>query len=137
MALVDAEAIEATKQLYAYLKAVGESDSVIFGHQNDTHHKAGSAALSNSDTKDITGSISGVVGIDTLSLTGNEAGNVGAEWDKSQSERVAAVAKLTREAAAEGALITLSAHLPNFEVIDQRVKAFEKNGGDTSDTLGY
>lgn len=137
VALVDAEAIQATKQLYAYLKAVGESDSVIFGHQNDTHHKAGSAALSNSDTKDITGSISGVAGIDTLSLTGNEAGNVGAEWDKSQSERVAAVAKLTREAAAEGALITLSAHLPNFEVIDQRVKAFEKNGGDTSDTLGY
>lgn len=136
VALVDAEAIEATKQLYAYLKAVGESDSVIFGHQNDTHHKAGSGDT-NSDTKDVTGSISGVVGIDALSLTGNEAGNVGAEWDKSQSERVAAVAKLTREAAAEGALITLSAHMPNFELIDQRVKAFEKNGGDTSDTLGY
>lgn len=136
VALVDADAIDATKQLYAYLKAVGESDSVIFGHQNDTHHKAGSGDT-NSDTKDVTGSISGVVGIDTLSLTGNEATEVGANWDTPQSERVAVVAKLTREAAAEGALITLSAHMPNFDLIDQRVKAFEAKGGDTSDTLGY
>lgn len=136
VALVDADATEATKQLYAYLKAVGESDSVIFGHQNDTHHKAGSGDT-NSDTKDVTGSISGVVGIDTLSLTGNEAGVIGANWDTPQSERVSIVAQLTRAAASEGALITLSAHMPNFELIDQRVKAFEENGGDTSDTLGY
>lgn len=136
VSLVDAKAIESTKQLYAYLKAVGESDSVIFGHQNDTHHKAG-AGDTNSDTKDVTGSIAGIIGIDTLSLTGNEAGNIGADWDKSQSERIAAVAKITREAASEGALITLSAHMPNFELIHQRVQEFDKNGGDTSDTLGY
>ncbi len=137
VALVDAKAIEATKNLYAYLKAVGASDSVIFGHQNDTHHKAGSKGdeFSNSDTKDVTGSIAGVVGLDTLSLTGNEA----SEWNTPEADRIANVADITRKAASEGALITLSAHMPNFELIDQRVKAFDAAGGvgDKSDTLGY
>ncbi|MDE7185829.1 MAG: hypothetical protein K2O40_15500, partial [Lachnospiraceae bacterium] len=137
VALVDAKAIDATKNLYAYLKAVGESDSVIFGHQNDTHHKAGSKGgdFSESDTKDVTGSIAGVIGIDALSLTGNEA----SEWSTPEADRIANVAEITRKAAAEGALITLSAHMPNFEVIDQRVKAFDAVGGvgNTTDTLGY
>lgn len=137
VALVDANASEATKNLYAYLEAVGKSDSVIFGHQNDTHHKTGATGedFTNSDVKDITGSISGVVGIDTLSLTGNEAGT----WDMSYAERIALVAGITKEAAAEGAIITLSAHMPNFDVIDKKVKAFEAGGktGTTSDTLGY
>ncbi|MDE7477555.1 MAG: glycoside hydrolase family 26 protein, partial [Lachnospiraceae bacterium] len=137
VALVDAKAGEPTKNLYAYLKAVGESDSVIFGHQNDTHHKAGSTGdgFSNSDTKDITGSIAGVIGIDALSLTGNEAST----WDAPESERIAKVVEITKEAAAEGALVTLSAHMPNFDVIDKRVKAYEasdKNGTD-SDSVGY
>lgn len=127
VALVDAKAIDATKNLYAYLKAVGESDSVIFGHQNDTHHKAGSKGegFSESDTKDVTGSIAGVIGIDVLSLTGNEA----SEWNTPEADRIAYVADITRKAAAEGALITLSAHMPNFEVIDQRVKAYDAAGG--------
>lgn len=127
VALVDARAIDATKNLYAYLKAVGESDSVIFGHQNDTHHKAGSKGdgFSESDTKDVTGSIAGVIGIDVLSLTGNEA----SEWNTPEADRIAHVADITRKAAAEGALVTLSAHMPNFEVIDQRVKAYDTAGG--------
>nr|MDE6363534.1 hypothetical protein [Lachnospiraceae bacterium] len=135
VALVDAKAIEATKNLYAYLKAVGNSDSVIFGHQNDTHHKAGNTGenFSNSDTKDVTGSIAGVIGIDTLSLTGNEA----SEWNTPEAERIANVARITKEAAAEGALVTLSAHMPNFDLIDKRVKNFEISGGTTNETLGY
>ena len=135
VALADAKAIDATKNLYAYLKAVGESDSVIFGHQNDTHHKAGNAGedFSNSDTKDVTGSIAGVIGIDTLSLTGNEA----SEWDTPEAERIGNVARITKEAAAEGALVTLSAHMPNFDLIDKRVKNFETSGGTTNETLGY
>lgn len=137
VALVDANASEATKNLYAYLEAVGKSDSVIFGHQNDTHHKTGATGegFTNSDVKDITGSIAGVVGMDTLSLTGNEAGT----WDMPYDERIALAAGITKEAAAEGALITLSAHMPNFDVIDKKVKAFEEGGktGTTSDTLGY
>ncbi len=139
VALVDARAIDATKNLYAYLKAVGESDSVIFGHQNDTHHKAGSKGegFSESDTKDVTGSIAGVIGIDVLSLTGNEA----SEWNTPEADRIAHVADITRKAAAEGALITLSAHMPNFEVIDQRVKAYDAAGGVVDETknemVGY
>jgi mannan endo-1,4-beta-mannosidase len=139
VALVDAKAVDATKNLYAYLKAVGESDSVIFGHQNDTHHKAGSIGenFSESDTKDVTGSIAGVIGIDVLSLTGNEAST----WNTPEQDRIAHVAELTKKAAAEGALITLSAHMPNFEVIDQRVKEFDAANGavDLSDSekVGY
>lgn len=137
VALVDAEANDATKNLYAYLKAVGESDSVIFGHQNDTHHKAGSTGegFSTSDTKDVTGSIAGVVGIDTLSLTGNEAST----WDTPEAERIAKVAQITKEAASEGAIVTLSAHMPNFDIIDKRVKAYEAGGESATnqDDFGY
>lgn len=136
-ALVDGNATEATKNLYAYLKAVGESDSVIFGHQNDTHHKAGTAGegFSTSDTEDVTGSIAGVVGIDTLSLTGNEASS----WDTPEAERIANMADITRKAAEKGALITLSAHMPNFDLIDQRVKAYEASGETLTgnEKLGY
>ena len=85
----------------------------------------------------MTGSIAGVIGLDVLSLTGNEAST----WDASEQDRIAHVADLTRKAAAEGALITLSAHMPNFEVIDQRVKAFDAAGGavDVTDSekVGY
>ena len=137
VALVDAKAIDATRNLYAYLKAVGESDSVIFGHQNDTHHKAGSAGegFSNSDTEDVTGSIAGVVGIDALSLTGNEAST----WDAKEADRIAKVVEITRDAASKGALITLSAHMPNFDVIDKRVKAYEASdkSATDSDLVGY
>jgi mannan endo-1,4-beta-mannosidase len=118
--LVDDEAIAATSKLYAYLQAVGNTDSVLFGHQNDIHHKAGNKTLSNSDTKDVTGSISAVVGIDALSLTGNELPN--ATWDMPLADRVAACAKVAKAASDQGAIITLSAHMPNFAVIDQRVK---------------
>ncbi len=137
VALVDAKAIDATKNLYAYLKAVGESDSVIFGHQNDTHHKAGSLgeSFSSSDTKDVTGSIAGVVGIDTLSLTGNEASS----WDTPEADRIAKVAEITKEAAGEGAIVTLSAHMPNFGLIDKRVKAYGEADGTETDgeKVGY
>ena len=53
--------------LYQYLQAMGKTDSIIYGHQNDTWHKAGSAELSNSDTYDVTGAYAGIVGMDTLS----------------------------------------------------------------------
>lgn len=138
-ALVDADAISETVQLYAYLQAVGQSDSVIFGHQNDTHKKAGTTGegFSDSDTEDVTGSIAGVVGIDTLSLTGNEA----SAWDTPEADRIANLAAITRDAAGKGAIITLSSHMPNFEVIDNRVKAYDalsdKAEAAGSDAVGY
>src|SRR5699024_9131496 len=66
VSLADPEADADVVALYQYLQAVGKSDSVIYGHQNDTWHKAGSSELSNSDTYDVTGMYAGVVGLDTL-----------------------------------------------------------------------
>jgi mannan endo-1,4-beta-mannosidase len=126
--LVDDKAIANTAKLYAYLEAIGKTDSVLYGHQNDTTHKAGNSALSNSDTKDMTGSVSGVMGIDALSLTGNELST--AAWNDTQANRVAACVTATEEAAKQGAVITLSAHMPNFEVIKERVENDVKGSTD-------
>jgi mannan endo-1,4-beta-mannosidase len=131
--LVDDKASATTAQLYAYLEAIGKTDSVLYGHQNDTHHKAGNKTLTNSDTKDVTGSIAAVLGIDALSLTGNELGT--SAWNDTLANRVAACEKVTKEAADQGAIITLSAHMPNFEVIDQRVKNSTPDATDSS-TIG-
>ncbi len=118
VSLVDDRAVANAFKLYAYLDAIGKTDSVLFGHQNDIHHKTGNKGLSYSDTLDATGSIAAVVGIDTLSLTGNELGT----WDMTQQERITACADMTKEAVSGGAIITLSAHMPNFEIIHNRVK---------------
>jgi mannan endo-1,4-beta-mannosidase len=130
--LVDAQATGATARLYAYLSAVGKSDYVIYGHQNDTHHRRGAdyAGSSNSDTKDITGSIAGVVGIDTLSLIGDEyPGNL----PNGNSDYVKGTADVALKAAKEGAIITLSAHLPNFDVVSKK----PKKAGGRWDFQGY
>ncbi|WP_010250869.1 glycosyl hydrolase [Acetivibrio cellulolyticus] len=118
--LTDDKAIKSAAQLYAYLEAVGKTDSVLFGHQNDITCKAGNVALSKSDVEDVTGSTAAVMGIDALALTGNELSV--AQWNATLEERVAACAKVTKEAADKGAVITFSAHMPNFDVIDKRVK---------------
>lgn len=72
VSITDPSATGETVALYQYLQAMGKTDSIIYGHQNDTWHKAGSAELSNSDTYDVTGAYAGIVGMDTLSVTGNE-----------------------------------------------------------------
>ena len=106
--LTDKEAGTATKALYSYLKSLEAKDQVLFGHQNDTHKHVGSGQGVYSDTKDITGSISGIVGIDSLALTGVELGidNV--------DEAIAKSVEIGKAAAAEGAIITLSTHMPNM-----------------------
>lgn len=124
--LADGQADENTKQLYAYLKALGESGSVLFGHQNDTWKKAGSANLSCSDTLDVTGSISGVIGMDTLSLVGDEYSvsdynaQFGKDMEDSIANRVKAAAELTNWNIEQGAIITLSSHMPNFSTVSER-----------------
>lgn len=134
VSLADSEADADVVALYQYLQAVGKSDSVIYGHQNDTWHKAGSSALSNSDTYDVTGMYAGVVGIDTLSLTGNEysasrynsemAGTAGfsavdTEGQSAIDANIEAAAKLTNYNITNGSIITLSAHMPNFSIVAQ------------------
>ena len=66
-------ATAATRQLYAYLTALGRLQYTIYGHQNDAHHKFFRIdSGTNSDTKDMTGALAGIVGLDALSLTGEE-----------------------------------------------------------------
>ena len=113
--LSDADATTETKALYAYLTGLSESDEVLFGHQNDTHkHVTGRSGVY-SDTKDVTGSISGIVGIDSLSLTGAELGMDNVD------DAIAETVKISKEAAAEGAILTLSTHMPNMS--DSKIKA--------------
>lgn len=124
LTIVDDKADANTKSLYAYLEAMGKSKSVIYGHQNDTWHKAGLGST-NSDTKDVTGSISGIVGIDTLSLTGNEYSakryneENGGNLPETAEGHVQAAALITNQAINDGAIITLSAHMPNFSTVQQ------------------
>ena len=132
VSLADPEATADTVALYQYLQAMGKTDSVIYGHQNDTWHKAGSEELSDSDTYDVTGSYAGIVGMDTLSLTGNEysverynsemtetAGfeAVDTEGQTMAEANVEAAARLANYNIANGSFITLSSHTPNFSVV--------------------
>lgn len=111
--LSDKNASSETKALYSYLKGLSSSDQVLFGHQNDTHKTVRSGV--ESDTKDITGSISGIVGIDSLSLTGTEIG----ETDVNKA--ITKSAEISKAAAKDGAIITLSAHMPNMS--NSKIKA--------------
>lgn len=128
--LADYKASAETAELYAYLKGVGESSYVLYGHQNDTHHKGGGTYEGStvSDTKDLTGSISGIVGIDTLSFTGAELKALDGKKDS-----VDEAAALSIQAALEGGIITLSAHMPNFALVAE--KGTDKDG--VYDYSGY
>lgn len=113
--LADADATSTTKALYSYLKGLDSADQVLFGHQNDTHKCVGKNDGVYSDTKDVTGSISGVVGIDSLALTGAELGMTDV------SAAVAKSVEISKKAASEGAIITLSTHMPNMS--NSKIKA--------------
>ena len=114
--LVDEKATASTLALRSYLEGLSEVNQTIFGHHNDTHKAVRKGV--ESDVEDITGSISGLVGIDTLSLTGVEMG------EKTMKENVAKAASIDIAAAKKGAIISLSAHIPNMS------NAKIKKGGD-------
>lgn len=132
--LVDPNATAATASLASYLKGVGTSDKVLYGHQDDTFNKAvlksGEKGSSNSDTKDVTstagrfddGSLPAVWGIDALALTGAEMQLQSGDGFSSLPQKAAAV---TKAAADEGSIITFSAHMPNFADVVAKGK---KNG---------
>jgi len=117
--LVDSMADNKTISLYQYLKAIGESDSTLFGHMEDTVLKAGSADLSYSDTEDATGSISAIVGLDCGELFRGFASKYnnrheGSNLPDTNKGNIKAAALFSNEAIANGAIITISAHMPNF-----------------------
>lgn len=114
MEVVDPNAIEKTKELYGYLQVLSRNDQVLFGHQNDYHKKVSQSA-SEGDTKELTGSLSGIYGVDSLALTGVELGITNAD------EAMNAVITYSKAAADQGAIVTLSTHMPNFT--NEKVKA--------------
>ena len=93
--------------LQSYLNKLDDSDQVLFGHQNDVSRSV-STNDELGDVHDVTGSVSGVFGIDSLALTGSEAGGTDA---KSALEKSV---EYSKKAAQNGSIISLSAHMPNF-----------------------
>lgn len=69
----DANAADSARALAAYLNTLMNSDQVLFGHQNDVSRSVNPQA-SLGDVYDVTGQVSGVFGIDSLAVTGSEAG---------------------------------------------------------------
>ena len=118
--LVDAKADTHAVALYRYLSAVGKSGKVIYGHENDVHHKMfRPAGGSESDTKDVVGSVSGIVGFDALSFVGDEQRLDDCEWNMGKTY-VDKMVEQTLPAAKEGAIISLSMHMPNFDLVERR-----------------
>lgn len=117
---VDRKATSETVALYRYLDAVGKSGHVIYGHENDAHHKMFRPVDgSESDTKDVTGSLAGVVGFDSLSFSGDELRLDDCDWNMGV-RYVERMAEITRKAAQEGSILTLSMHLPNFDRVARK-----------------
>ena len=106
LTMTDSQATDSAKALYAYLQGLTESDQVLFGHQNDVSRSVSGKELG--DVKDVTGSVSGIFGIDSLALFGSEAGGTDAKTALENS------IKYSKDAAANGAIVTLSAHMQNF-----------------------
>ena len=120
--LVDENAIKEVGSLYSYLIGVGKSDKVLYGHQNDTHHKAIlKDSGTNSDTKDVTGSIAAISGIDSLSLTGAELQLSDEEKEKGL-DLITKAAELGIDTSKEGGIIAMSCHMPNFAEVAKKGK---------------
>ena len=120
LTMTDKDASDSAKALYAYLQGLTESDQVLFGHQNDVSRSVSGKELG--DVKDVTGSVSGIFGIDSLSLFGSEAG--GTDAASALQNSIA----YSKKAVENGAIVTLSAHMPNFT--NAKIKA---NGDGTYD----
>ena len=128
--LADGRADANTRRMYAYLESMGKSEGVIFGHQSNTWQKAGSSRLSVSDTMDLTGSFAGIIGLDALALTGTEYSvelynkQFGKNYEDTVTNRIKVYAELSNWNIENGAIMTLSSHMPNFAVT-KRVEAEE------------
>ena len=105
--VTDSKLDKSAKALQSYLNGLKNSNQVLFGHQNDVSRSVNANALLG-DVYDVTGSVSGVFGIDTLALAGSEAG--GTDAASALKNSVA----YSKKAAENGAIVSLSAHMPNF-----------------------
>ena len=131
--MADADANEDARALYAYLYAMGQSKSVMFGQQNNLDKKAGNRELSDADTKDVTGDYAAVFGIDSLSLSGSEYNahdcneKYGTHFPETIEGNIEGSAYFANKAMENGAIVTMSSHTPNFaltEVIDENAESY-------------
>lgn len=123
---VDKQATQEARGLYRYLDAVGKSGHVIYGHENDAHHKMfRPEGGSESDTKDVTGALAGMTGFDALSFTGDELRLTDVEANMGVT-CVDRMVEITQQAAKEGSILTLSMHLPNFDLVNKKAKVTGK-----------
>ncbi len=105
--VTDVKLDDSALALQSYLNGLKNSDQVLFGHQNDVSRSVNAQAQLG-DVYDVTGSVSGVFGIDSLSLTGAEGG--GENANDAFKKAVAS----SKTAAQNGAIVSLSVHMPNF-----------------------
>ena len=105
--LADPQANKEAKALFAYLDNVRANGKVLFGHQNDLNNVANINA-NLGDVYDLTNSVSAVYGIDSLGLLGLESGG------GDQSSAFANMLYYSKLAVEQGAILTLSTHMPNF-----------------------
>lgn len=107
--------------LYGYLQGVANSPYLLYGHQNELHKKSSPNLPGASDTVDMVGDTSAVMGFDALALTGNEL-------SLTPKEKAAGItlpqklASIYIPAAKKGAVLTMSAHMPNFSLVAGRKK---------------
>ncbi|MBE6071919.1 MAG: hypothetical protein E7208_08160 [Clostridium butyricum] len=122
--LADSNATKSTRGLFAYLKGIGKTDKVLYGHQNETHRKAVlKNSMTNSDTKDVTGSISAICGIDA-SYTADEVSLT--DQDRANGiDEVTKCADMAIDIDNQGGIITISAHMPNFELVKEKGKKID------------
>ncbi|WP_433943845.1 glycosyl hydrolase [Paenibacillus sp. SN-8-1] len=111
--LVDSEASDTTRSLFAYLSDT-RGKQVLFGHQHATDvglsFKESAISGDESDVLNSVGDLPAVYGWDTLSLEGKE--KPGVEGDPAKSrENLAALMKKAHD---KNGIITLSSHMPNF-----------------------
>lgn len=118
--LADAKATEKTKKVYSLLKSVADSKKILYGHQNDLHRKV-SKLYSMSDTYDIVRDYPAVVGLDALALTGYEL-ELSEEEKKRGLTLCEKMAQICLEADRQGAVLTMSCHMPNFALVAKRPK---------------
>lgn len=146
--LADPKADASVLALYQYLKAVGSSDGVLYGHMEDTLLKAGAENLSESDTKDVTGSLSAIVGFDCGGAFSGYASkynerHMGEQLPDDCEGNLTAAARFSNEAIDQGAVVTLSSHMPNFSAAKKlegsfahTYDAFDFSGGDSYNLTG-
>ena len=119
--ITDASAGKSAKALYAYLQGLTANNQVLFGHQNDVNKSVNTSA-DLGDVADVTGSVSGVFGIDSLGVVGSEAGGT------SSADALTKAVAASKKAADNGSIVTLSTHMPNFAATSLDGKEIVKDG---------